>query len=387
MRKNSQAQEIFRFSEPQTTAIGVPQSDFGGPASVVGQIAEDALSAQEYHWQNLQDLFEPWHEFKSNITNETGLTINLDESIFYQYATDSPGRKEGAAGLVRLYGQWELLPSETGDTGSLVFKIENRHRMGDTTPFDLGFEAGSIVPTGTFFNAIDSAVTNLFWKQHLFDKQMAIAVGRIDVTDYIDLYAMANPLTHFINLAFSLNPTIAAPNQGLGVVAAGMLTDHIYVQGGVADANGQPTVSGFDTFFDASEYFSYLEMGATTSQDRIYFDNVHFTLWHTDARAVAGAPSGNGVTFSAQKFVNDRWLPFFRCGYADGDASLMQTTFTTGLGFVRRYKDVCGVGISWGAPANGALRTQFTSEIFYRYQLTQLLAITPDIQIIANPRN
>ena len=32
-----------------------------------------------------------------------------------------------------------------------------------------------------------------------------------------------------------------------------MLTDQIYVQGGFGDANGQPTLAGFDTFFDDSE--------------------------------------------------------------------------------------------------------------------------------------
>ncbi len=46
---------------------------------------------------------------------------------------------------------------------------------------------------------------------------------------------------------------------------------------------------------------------------------------------------------------------------------------------------MAGVGLSWGAPADGTLRDQFTSEFFYRFQLTQFLAITPDIQLIVDP--
>lgn len=71
----------------------------------------------------------------------------------------------------------------------LVFKGENRHRIAtDITPFALGFEAGSILPTGTFFSEFGFGVTNLYWKQYFFDRRLAVAVGRIDVTDFVDVY-------------------------------------------------------------------------------------------------------------------------------------------------------------------------------------------------------
>ena len=38
-----------------------------------------------------------------------------------------------------------------------------------------------------------------------------------------------------------------------------------------------------------------------------------------------------------------------------------------------------------GKPADGSLRDQFTSELFYRFQLTEFLAVTPDIQLVADP--
>ncbi len=373
-----------RPENSRSTYSDIPQ--FGGPTSVGGQLAEDAAVAPEFRWQGLQDAFEPWYAFKEKLNDRCGLQFNIDESMFYQVATDSLGESDAASGLVRFYGQWELLGRRSGNPGMLVFKVENRHRMGTAiTPFDLGFEAGSIVPTGTFFNEFNFGVTNLYWKQYFFDRRLTVAVGRIDVTDFVDIYALTNPLTHFINLAFSLNPTIAAPNQGLGAAAGGMLTDRLYVQGGFGDANGQPTLAGFDTFFDESEYFSYVEFGATSSKDRLYLDNIHVTLWHTDARDVAATPEGHGVAFTAQKFFAEKWLPFFRFGYSDGDAALMQTTFSTGIGLKRENNDVAGVGVSWGKPSAGSLRDQFTSEAFYRFQLTQYLAVTPDVQLIVDP--
>ncbi|TWT85011.1 Carbohydrate-selective porin, OprB family [Planctomycetes bacterium CA13] len=359
---------------------------FGGPSSVSGQLAEDSnVNAAEYRCERLQQHFEPWFEFKQRLDNSCGLQLSIDESMFYQTATSSLGETDAASGLVRVYGQWTLLGRGSNNPGQLVFKGENRHRMTAITPFDLGFEAGSILPTGTFFNEFNFGVTNLYWKQYFYDRDLVFAVGKIDVTDFIDVYALMNPLMHFINLGFSTNPTIAVPNQGLGMAAGAMLTDRLYLQGGFSDANGQPTLAGFDTFFDEREYFSYLECGLTSSRDRIYLDNVHATFWHSDARAKPQTPEGWGVALTAQKFLHEKWLPFFRFGYSDGDAALMQTTFSTGLGMRRENNDVAGIGISFGKPADGTLRDQFTSEVFYRFQLTQSLAITPDVQLIADP--
>ena len=63
----------------------------------------------------------------------------------------------------------------------------------------------------------------------------------------------------------------------------------------------------------------------------------------------------------------------------------MQTVFSSGIGYRRKNNDVAGLGFSFGKPADGTLRDQFTSEMFYRFQVTQALAITPDVQIVVDP--
>jgi len=125
--------------------------------------------------------------------------------------------------------------------------------------------------------------------------------------------------------------------------------------------NGQPTVAGFDTFFDKSDYVSYVEFGSTTSKDWLYLDNVHVTLWHSDAHWLAGTPKEQGIAFTAQEFVCDKWLPFPRYEYSDGDAAMMQSTFSNGLELKWENNDVARVGFNWGKPADGSLREQFTS--------------------------
>ena len=43
-----------------------------------------------------------------------------------------------------------------------------------------------------------------------------------------------------------------------------------------------------------------------------------------------------------------------------------------------------GLGLNWGKPFGG-LRDQYTMEAFYRFQVAQNLAITPDFQAVMNP--
>jgi porin len=117
-------------------------------------------------------------------------------------------------------------------------------------------------------------MTNAFWTQRIGGRATVMA-GFIDVTDYLDTYGMINPRTAWSSLSFLTNPTIAAPDPGLGIAAGTMLGDNFYILGGIADANGDPTLkrNPFDSFFDTGEYFTHAEIGFTSGQDRIYFDN------------------------------------------------------------------------------------------------------------------
>jgi porin len=63
----------------------------------------------------------------------------------------------------------------------------------------------------------------------------------------------------------------------------------------------------------------------------------------------------------------------------------MKKSLAGGLGFRRDNKDVVGVGIAWGEPSDSTLRDQTTAEFFYRWQVNDVLAITPSLQLIHDP--
>lgn len=359
---------------------------FGGPSSVEEQLREDRENRVEKSRLGILDeALQPWFDFKTGLQEDTGLTIGFDYTSLLMWASSSPGDDRGFGGIARMFGTWTLLDPDGPYTGSLVFKGENRHRLGtDTAPQNLGFASGYNGIPGTAFSEYGWGVTNLFWRQSLGER-FNLLVGQVDVTDYVDIYGLVNPWTQFQNLAFLTNPTIAAPNQGLGAAVGVSLTDHLYFVGGFSDANGDPTKSPFNTF-EQGEFFKHAEIGWVSSFERRYFDNVHLTVWQVDEREAAGVDDGWGLAVSATRFIDDTWMPFVRVGYAEGEASLLSHSVSAGVGrYFDGTKDLLGVGVNWGSPADDSLGNQWTSELFYRFQAAQNFAITPSIQLISNP--
>lgn len=171
-----------------------------------------------------------------------------------------------------------------------------------------------------------------------------------------------------------------------------MITDQIYLVAGIADANGDPTDPGstFNSFFNEAVFFKHVEIGWTPSQQRIYLDNVHITAWQVDERREAGTPDGWVLAFSASTFIKDRWMPFLRLGYARDGGALWDRSASVGLGYYfEKHRELVGFALNWSQPSVSSygpgLKDQITMELFYRFQLTPDLAITPDVQWIINP--
>jgi porin len=51
----------------------------------------------------------------------------------------------------------------------------------------------------------------------------------------------------------------------------------------------------------------------------------------------------------------------------------------------RRNSDLLGLALNWGQPPQEELDAQTTGEFFYRVQLAENLALTPNIQLLRDP--
>ncbi len=367
---------------------GSKTSPLLSPDEVENQINMD----QEVNPLYESKLFAPIQEWKTGVAERTGFNWSLDYSALFMGVSGSPGEDSASSGMVRFFGFWDLVNRGTPNKGSLNWKVENRHKYSDIPPSALGFESGYAGIFEPPFSDQGTRLTNLYWKQYLSKGTWAIVGGFLDVTDFVDVYLMASPWTGFNNFVFSTGSAATdLPNDAtLGIGAGGMVTDKIYIQAGIADANSDPTepFDGFDSVASDSDFFKWVEIGFTPNQDNLYFDNIHLTFWQIDERT-NGTPDGWGINVSWQNWINDKWLPFVRGGYTEDSGSLLEKSVTVGLGYQPvPMRGVIGLGFNWGKPNQTSFAgadDQYTTELFWRLQLTKELAVTPSIQYIKDP--
>jgi len=375
----------------QHTTKSEKEGSIGGPDQVENQMKADNKPKQPFFEFSFA---QPYFEFKDSLAKNTGFSFGVDYSSVYLKSDVSEGTDNASSGMARLYGSWDLTGRGTKNTGALNFKVEHRHRYGDLAPKELGFDMGYVGLIEPPFNNDGLRMTNLYWRQRMKNGKFAIMAGLLDATDYVDVYALASPWMHFMNFAFSTgSQTVYIPNDAaLGIAAGGYLTDNIYVIAGISDAGSDPTkpIENFESFFENNDYFKVIEAGWVTSQERHFFDNIHVTYWNSDGSPVTGSIAGWGLAFSATHYLNDKWLPFIRGGYAEDGGTLLQKSLTAGFGYQKNPGgSLFGAAIGWGEINETTwlvgLDDQVTMELFYRIQLSTRFAVTPDVQYLIDP--
>ncbi len=374
--------------------------------------------------------FESPDSVENTIAQQTSQQLDWRESLaadgfmfgadYFALRVQSSDGKAGdsvsaSSGVARLYGSWNLTGKGTDNSGSLVWKVEHRHSYTDTSPKQFAWlgedqigYAGMIAPA---FSDQGFRVTDLNWKQKINDGKGTIIVGWQDVTNYVDVYALASPWSGFTNLAFSTGSgAMGLPDDGILALSVGhMIGDNFYVVGGIADAKGKSDdiFEGFDTLFNDTTLFTTLELGWTASQEQIYTDNFHVTLWHMDEGSrhslsstvlpdgtVVGGEPGKGINFSWSQFVTPQIMPFVRGGLSEGDVALYDKSLSVGLGYfgLGQPNNNLGFAVNWSETNSDTLQTflnagedQVAAELYYNMQFGDHLQITPDIQYIKAP--
>ena len=364
-----------------------------GPLDVTTTLDEnDREKDSLFVLEGFDNFLKPWLDFRQNLNDEHGFRLGVDYQVLAQSASRSLGEDESSGHAFRVLFDWNVLGRGTESPGSIVFKAEHRKRLWtDVAPENLGAELGYDGITGTAFGDFGWGVTDLYWKQRFDTKNgLELRLGRIAPTAFFDVTLQSDPLTRFLNLSIAFTPTLGYPQDGsLGVAVGYGVTERVYLVGTVLDANSSTTGSGFDTI-GQKEFFSGLELGfANRGAYSQFVDNVHLHLWHSDARVEAGLPSdsGGGITAS-WLFGDDRWSPFIRLGWSEGNTTFVKRSVAAGAAFnLTARDDLIGIAGSWGKPSGAPDIDQYSFEFFYRLQLAKNLALTGDIQYLKNPAN
>lgn len=387
---------IIEEAPSQPTAVAekreTDDQQFGGPGSVSGQLADDARHTESLSGETIL----PDHiDRKADVEKEYGLRYSLDYNAAFLHANKTLRDDDSfGGGILRFFGAMNFIGGDSGNTGSLVWKLEYRHKYTDVAPAGAASEIGYAGSMLSPFSDKKLLLSNLYWQQDLNNHRMQIIAGMLSTSDWVNLYGLSSKLTGFYNEVFSAGGgSMTVPDSAaIGAYVNAMMTDNLYIIAGLADSNADSTdpFNRFESFFIDNEYFSSFELGWTTARDRFYLDNTHLTYWHADERVKAGVPSGWGVSFSFAKTFDDKWMPFVRAGYADSAGTFLQKTISAGLGY--QFTDnvsLLGLGFNWGQPNEdtygAGLDDQYTVELFSRLQVMNNFQLTPDIQYIRNP--
>ena len=107
-------------------AASASAQGLSGPSSSAADLQPgDGLTDPQFRSDFPRSVLPGWYAWKDRLA-ENGLSFNLDYLTLSQTSNSEVGAGEASSGIARLYGTWKAT-----ETGSLTFKIEDRHAFTD----------------------------------------------------------------------------------------------------------------------------------------------------------------------------------------------------------------------------------------------------------------
>jgi len=348
----------------------------------------------EVPYQLLPESLESWKNFKKNMEEKYGTSIGITLDDHHQQILNGPGARKG-----RNIFWWNLtLKQKLWEGGKLIFKA--RGSLPDNEP------PNGITPlVGTKLNldwaAYETAslyVANVYLEQKLLNDKLLIALGKLNFPDYFD----ENKVAGWDFFSHSLAKSQAFPHRYHTIGALGRydLSDRLYVQAGISDAQGIRSETGLNTAFYDEDYFITMgELGIKTKNSKGLEGNYRFDLWY-DPQPLTKHKGGSerdtiGFGVSFDQMLSEKVGAFLRYGWDDGRVRKFADYWSLGGTWTGplpvRSKDVLGFGFGQGIThheyreAKNATHTESIFEVYYKIYITEWCSLTLDLQTLLNP--
>lgn len=235
------------------------------------------------------------------------------------------------------------------------------------------------------------AVALLSWG-HYFLNRVGYRIGQLNAqTLYGVNEFLSNDRTDFMALPLAGPFGTAFMEKPLGVgLQIGAWSDLVYGTAGLQEATANQ---------------EYPDFSSLARWEMAYFAELGFTPWFgTDlegayritysyiGRTGPGPNEGPGhsVVVTASQRIHDRWGLFGRYTQAfrrlpQDDIRLAVVAGVVRLGPFGFSSDRVGIAYIFDKPSDGSLRNEHGMELYWRFQLTQLFSVTPDLQVYFTP--
>jgi porin len=300
-------------------------------------------------------------------------------------------------------GKWAIFEAPLGGTAGWL-STEANVRLGLSPASRAQTPQGNLAsitnPNATVNGPNGIWLSELAWQQSLLNGRFVIVAGLVDQSNYLDANAYANNSQgQFLNSALVNSAVLPLPYNNLGLNLQWQPNQSWYLMFGTGANNQQPGNSPFDSL-TLDNWSWLLELGLTP-RNFLGLGSGAYRL--QPFLATVNGQTQGGVAFNLQQQLG-RHSPFGyfgRFGLGGSRVTLdgASVQIATGLGmqaplkyaFNRQTHDYLGAAFIWSQPSAvlqpSAHANEYGFEAFYAFQLTPLVSVQPDLQVIWDPVN
>lgn len=366
------------------------------PEPVEGPNEQEALSHE------LQSRIESIQE---QIERKAGIVIHGGVVGFYQAAGETRIGGEdirngsGAGVIADLQFSWKP-PLPILDGGRFFMRVQTATGKGsDTNLGNLLFANLNSIADNTTDNA--ARLLEAYYAHEFFGGKLIVTAGKTEPVVFIDTNAFAaNPNSQFVGKPFVNNPLFNSEDE-LGPIAAVSFSPFESITlTAIAASTSRPNDpvqdrknlygNMLDTPLVSVQLAYSAKFAGLQGHYRVFvWDATYEHVKLTEQEGADG--TGGGVSIDQQ--ITPKLGVFGRFGYGNSDAYAADWYWSTGVNLkgpipiASRQQDELGIGIA-GLKGSGGLEsgTELHAEVYYRISISRHLALSPDIQFVANPR-
>jgi hypothetical protein len=159
------AQVLEEPSQEPETPGPVSHLSFGGPDSVENLLESNRADKDVLFETSTFDSFSDW---QAGISEKNGFSFGTGyTSNYFSGSSSLPDMDDySAGGMLRIFGNWELSGRGTDNTGTLSFKLDQRHSYTDVVPNLYSLDSlGYVDSMASTFSDEGWRLTNLHWRQ------------------------------------------------------------------------------------------------------------------------------------------------------------------------------------------------------------------------------
>jgi hypothetical protein len=346
---------------------------------------------------------EPWIQGAKYWLGARGLRYQLEQDFLY---TGVPDTTSGSPNIghyfFKFFGKWAAyVDPAAGTAGWLGAQVDAQEGLGGAgkNQSAQGNLRTLTSPDGLTSSHRGFRVPELSWQQS-FDHGAVVALGGVvSQANYIDVNTYANSgHGQFLNSALINSMVLPLPAYNFGVNLQWQPASEFYTMFGATAGNasgGQTPWTNFSwQYWSAQWEFGYAPHDFLGLGPGVYRVQPFV--------AEAGGPTQGGIGFNIEQQLGHKspfaWFGRFGVGgsQVSGGASTQ-----IGTGFVmegplehvglvpKLTNDYAGVGFVWSQPSATSKtvyhRNEYVAETFYTLQLSPMMRLQPDPQIVWNP--